>query len=57
MKISPEVEEDDCCMTSTVNNHGVYVVGKQKAGATKQTKADAKRIADAIKQVAIYKKK
>ena len=44
-------------MTSSVNNHGVYIVGKRKADAAKQPKADAKRIADAVNQVAVYKKK
>lgn len=43
-------------MTATVNN-GVYVVGKQTPNASKQPKADAKRIAEAIKRTATYKKK
>lgn len=43
-------------MTATVNN-GVYVVGKQKPDAEKQPKADAKRIAEAVKRTAAYKKK
>lgn len=48
--------EDDCCMTATTNK-GIYVVGKLKPNADKQAKISAKKIADAVKRTAEYKKK
>ena len=43
-------------MTSTTHN-GVYVFGKPKANVKVQTKADARRIAEAKKRIAKYVKK
>lgn len=53
---SEKDKEDDCCMTSTVNN-GVYVVGKLKPSSVSLPKADAKRISAAVKHISTYKKK
>ena len=53
---SEKDKEDDCFMTSTVNN-GVYVVGKLKPSSVSLPKADAKRISAAVKHISTYKKK
>ena len=42
---------------TAATNKVVYVVGKQKPGADKLPKADAKRIADAVARTAKYIKK
>lgn len=42
---------------STKGNGHVYIFGKPKPGADKQPKADAKRIAEAKKNIEKYAKK
>ena len=49
--------KDDCCMTASVNNKGVYVVGQKKPSAANQPKASSQRIAEAVKRTAAYTKK
>lgn len=42
---------------TAVKNDGVYMVGKEKADAKVIVKADAKRLAEAVKRTSIYKEK
>ena len=55
--LSEKKKEDDCCMTASVNNNGVYVVGQKLADAKQQPKPNVMKLSDAIKLVSEYKKK
>jgi len=47
---------DDYCMTATTST-GAYIFGKEKPDADKQPKADADRIAEAVKRTKKYIKR
>ena len=51
-----EDKEDDCYMTAA-NFNGVYIVGKRKPDADKSSTVDAKRIAEAKKNIEQYEKR
>lgn len=55
MKNDDTLERDDCCMTATKNS-GVFMVEKPKTRAS-HTKISGKRIAQAVRSTAAYRKK
>lgn len=42
---------------TAVQSNGVYIVSKEKPCAEKSAKADAKRLAEAVKRTSDFKKK